>query len=173
MFTNQVFRLENKEGTIPGGGGSSFLRWRFLPVEAKQYALRVTVRTTEKYEGHAGIREEPQEQSMEQSLEITLKGVGYDPRTRDPHRSVIFSCVLILTGYFFYIRWATPVTFDGLLMLHLMRYLCYMNLSGFSPQFRLRPGSSHFWLSHLLFQYEGSNPNPNASSTGSSPQASL
>lgn len=90
----QVFRLENKEGTIPGGGGSGFLRWRFLPVEAKEYVLQVTIRTTEKYEGHTSVGEQSQEQSMEHSLDITLKGVGYDPRTRDPHRSVRFSGAL-------------------------------------------------------------------------------
>lgn len=89
----QVFRLENKEGTIPSGGGSAFLRWRFLPVEAKEYVLRVTVQTTttavEKHERQMG--EQPQEQFME----ITLKGVGYDPRTRDPYRSVIFTVHLM------------------------------------------------------------------------------
>lgn len=59
-------------------GGSAFLRWRFLPVEAKEYVLRVTVRTEDRLE----------EQIEEQSLEITLRGVGYDPRSRNPYRCV-------------------------------------------------------------------------------------
>lgn len=143
LSTKQVFRLENKEGTIPGGGGSAFLRWRFLPVEAKEYVLRVTVRTTEKNEGHTSIGEQSQEQPLEQSLDITLKGVGYDPRTRDPHRSVIFS------GAF---------SFCGLLLrLHLKGYVCHIwwgifTTSGSSPLFRSRPGCSHPGLSHLLFE---------------------
>lgn len=78
----QVFRLEEKTGTIPGGG-SAFLRWRFLPLEAKEYVLRVTVRTTEQQHHDERFGERPEEQS----LEISLTGVGYDPRTRDPHRS--------------------------------------------------------------------------------------
>lgn len=89
LSTKQVFRLENKEGTIPGGGGSAFLRWRFLPVEAKEYVLRVTVRTTqnenEKHEGHTST-DIGEQFPQEQSLDIALKGVGYDPRTRDPHK---------------------------------------------------------------------------------------
>lgn len=121
LSTKQVFRLENKEGTIPGGGGSAFLRWRFLPVEAKEYVLRVTVRTTEKYDGHTSIGEQSQEQSLEQSFEITLKGVGYDPRTRDPHRLVRFSDAFSL--------WATSsVTSDGLRVSHLVGYVYYIRL---------------------------------------------
>lgn len=80
---HQVFRLEDKTGIIPGGG-SAFLRWRFLPLEAKEYVLRVAVRTTEHHDEWLGERfgDRPEEQS----LEITLRGVGYDPRSRDPHR---------------------------------------------------------------------------------------
>lgn len=77
----QVFRLEEKTGTIPGGG-STFLRWRFLPLEAKEYVLRVTVRTLEQHHDDDPF----EERFEEQSLEITLTGTGYDPRTRDPHR---------------------------------------------------------------------------------------
>lgn len=79
LSTKQVFRLENKTGTI-SGGGSARLRWRFLPLEAKQYVLRVTVRTVEKYDERLG------EQPDEKSVNITLRAVGYDPRERDPHR---------------------------------------------------------------------------------------
>lgn len=71
----QIFRLEELNGTITGGG-SAFLRWRFLPVEKREYVLKVTVRTEERFENH----------SEEQPIEITLRGTGYDPRTRDPHR---------------------------------------------------------------------------------------
>lgn len=79
----QVFRLEEKTGTI-SGGGSAFLRWRFLPLEAKEYVLRVTVRTMEHHDD--GFGERLGDRSEEQSFEITLRGVGYDPRMRDPHR---------------------------------------------------------------------------------------
>eukprot|EP00752_Nemacystus_decipiens_P004480 g4092.t1 len=81
-----VFRLEEKTGTIPGGG-STFLRWRFLPLEAKEYVLRVTVRTTEHHDDPPCERFE--DRPEEKSLEITLRGVGYDPRTRDPHSEVL------------------------------------------------------------------------------------
>jgi len=59
-----------------------------LPLEAKEYVVRVTVRTTEYYDERFGERfgESFEEQPEEQSIDITLKGVGYDPRTRDPHR---------------------------------------------------------------------------------------
>ncbi|CAM9105839.1 unnamed protein product, partial [Scytosiphon promiscuus] len=78
-----VFRLENETGTIPSGG-SVFLRWRFLPLEAKEYVLRVIVRTMEQQDDEA-FGERFGEQPEEQSLDITVKGVGYDPRARDPH----------------------------------------------------------------------------------------
>lgn len=63
------------------GGGSAFLKWRFLPVEAKEYVLRVTICT----EDQLG------ECLEEKSLGITLRGVGYDPRERNPYRFV-FVC---------------------------------------------------------------------------------
>lgn len=75
----KVFRLEEKTGTI-SGGGSAFLRWRFVPLEAKEYVLRVTIRVEEKLEENNGVNPE------EHSVDITLKGIGYDPRKRDPHR---------------------------------------------------------------------------------------
>lgn len=76
QFENkQVFRLEKSSGTI-SGGGSAFLRWRFLPVETKEYVLKVIIRTDVEFEEHA----------EGQSLEITLRGNGYDPRTHDPYR---------------------------------------------------------------------------------------
>lgn len=80
-ITKQIFRLEQKTGTI-AGGCSAFLRWRFLPLEAKEYVIRIAVRTERNYEDQLG------ESPEEQSLEISLRGVGYDPRTRDPHRLV-------------------------------------------------------------------------------------
>lgn len=83
MTKQQVFGLEEKTGTIPGGG-AAFLRWRFLPLEAKEYVLRVTVRTTEHHDDRFG--EQFGDRPEEQSLEITVRGIGYDPRTRDPHR---------------------------------------------------------------------------------------
>lgn len=64
------------------GGRSASLRWRFLPLEAKEYVLRVTIRAVENHEERFGIHPEPQ------LLAITVKGIGYDPRTRNPHRSV-------------------------------------------------------------------------------------
>lgn len=83
----QVFRLEEKTGSIPGGG-SAFLRWRFLPLEAKEYVLRVTVRTVGQQQHDDRYGEQFGEGTEEQTLEITVRGVGYDPRMRDPHRSV-------------------------------------------------------------------------------------
>lgn len=71
----QVFRLEEARGTI-SGGGSAFLRWRFLPVESKEYVLKIIVRTDPPFEEHTEA----------QSLEFFLRGMGYDPRTRDPYR---------------------------------------------------------------------------------------
>ena len=75
--------MEEKTGTI-AGGGSTFLRWRFLPLEAKEYVLRATIRTTGNHDDQFGERfgDRPEEQT----LEIILRGVGYDPRKRDPHR---------------------------------------------------------------------------------------
>lgn len=58
-----------------------------MPLEAKEYVLRVVVRTMEQQDDEA-FGERFEEQSEEQSLDITIKGIGYDPRARDPHRSV-------------------------------------------------------------------------------------
>lgn len=82
-----MFRLEEKTGSI-AGGGSAFLRWRFLPLEAKEYVLRVTVRSVEQQQHDERFGERFGEGPEEQTLEITLRGAGYDPRMRDPHRSV-------------------------------------------------------------------------------------
>lgn len=67
------------------GGSSELLRWRFSPLETKEYVMKVTVRAETRVE-------KPLEGGpKEQSLDIILRGAGYDPRTRDPHR-----CILLL-----------------------------------------------------------------------------
>lgn len=76
----QVFRLEEACGTI-AGGGRALLRWRFLPLESKEYVLRTLIRASRRSDS-AGEEEEEDDQFME----ITLRGTGYDPRTRDPYR---------------------------------------------------------------------------------------
>ncbi|CAN0346344.1 unnamed protein product [Ectocarpus sp. 6 AP-2014] len=83
-----VFRLEEKTGSI-AGGRSAFLRWRFLPLEAKEYVLRVTVRTVEQQQHDERFGERFGEGPEEQMLEITLRGAGYDPRMRDPHSEIL------------------------------------------------------------------------------------
>lgn len=45
-------------------------------METKEYVLKVTIRTDPEFGEHA----------EEQSLEITLRGKGYDPRTYNPYR---------------------------------------------------------------------------------------
>lgn len=45
-------------------------------METKEYVLKVIIRTDVEFEEHA----------EGQSLEITLRGNGYDPRTHDPYR---------------------------------------------------------------------------------------
>ena len=57
--------------------------------------MRVTVRTTEYYDERFGERFG--EQPEEQSIEITLKGFGYDPRARDPHRLRASNIMLFTT----------------------------------------------------------------------------
>ncbi|CAB1120454.1 unnamed protein product [Ectocarpus sp. CCAP 1310/34] len=84
----KVFRLEEKTGSI-AGGGSAFLRWRFLPLEAKEYVLRVTVRTVERQQHDERFGEWFGEGSEEQTLDITLRAAGYDPRMRDPHSEIL------------------------------------------------------------------------------------
>jgi len=89
----QNLYLENPKGVIPARS-THFLKWRFLPLEARQYTYELPIR----YYTEGGEASSPQSAtgSRENGTHVTKKktkhksvlkvaGLGYDPREDDPH----------------------------------------------------------------------------------------
>ena len=74
--THTISRLPNQNpvGSIPGRS-TLLLRWRFLPLEAKEYEYTCTI----KYKGGAVGSPVTREET------IRVIAFGYDPRVENPH----------------------------------------------------------------------------------------
>jgi len=73
-FGFQSMVLENPMGTI-SGRSTALLRWRFLPLEAKEYFYSCKIKYSGGAVGQAVTREDT----------IRVYCFGYDPRTENPH----------------------------------------------------------------------------------------
>jgi hypothetical protein len=69
--------LENPSGVIPARS-THYLKWRFLPLEAREYLFELPL--TYRRDGDAGG-----DQALLQALSIRVAGLGFDPRSEDPH----------------------------------------------------------------------------------------